>query len=405
MSDWIAIELESLFVERPKSKVQVASSKPTGLFPFFTSGENSYYLDEFMVEGENIFLATGGIANVKYFNGKASYSSDTFTITSNKKSVSKHLYYCILKDINIINTKYFLGSGLRHLQKGDFKKHKILIPTDLKEQSFIVDVLTTIDNVIEKKKQIITKYERIKTGLMQALFTYGIDEEGNIRNDESHEFKDSPLGRIPVEWEVQELQTLVEPDSPIVYGILMPGYGYPDGIPVIKVKDIIDEKVTTEGLLLTSPQIALAYERSKLAPGDLLFTIRGTVGRCAFVPESLNGANITQDTARIRIRGINSKFIRYYFKMPLSESYIKLHTIGLAVKGINLRDLRKLLVVVPSKQESDTIAFRMEAIEKVIESQFQDLYKLRAIKIGLMQELITGKVRVNALLNQTTEIV
>lgn len=290
------------------------------------------------------------------------------------------------------------GTTRDSLNISSIRKFSIYAPKDITEQTTIATILTTIDQAIEKTEQLIAKYERIKTGLMQDLLTRGIDEEGNIRSEETHEFKDSELGRIPVEWEVEELGKLVEPNSPIVYGILMPGYGYEKGVPVIKVKDIINDKIKEEGLLLTSPEIAAAYERSKLETGDLLFTIRGTVGRCAFVPKSLHGANITQDTARLRIKVINPKFVRLYFAMPHPKAYIELNTIGLAVKGINLRELRKLLIARPSKKESDRIVNKLNAVESVIENERNGLKKFLSQKTALMQDLLTGTVSVDSLI-------
>src|SRR5690606_31403784 len=76
------------------------------------------------------------------------------------------------------------------------------------EQSKIVEVLSKVDQAIEQTKSLIAKQQRIKTGLMHDLLTRGIDAQGNLRSEETHEFKDSPLGRIPVEWEPINLEKL-----------------------------------------------------------------------------------------------------------------------------------------------------------------------------------------------------
>ena len=73
------------------------------------------------------------------------------------------------------------------------------------EQSKIAEILSTVDQAIDQTEALIAKQQRIKTGLMQDLLTRGIDENGNLRSEETHEFKDSPLGRIPVEWEVKTI--------------------------------------------------------------------------------------------------------------------------------------------------------------------------------------------------------
>src|SRR5437870_5197303 len=99
--------------------------------------------------------------------------------------------------------------------------------------------------------------------------------------------------------------------------ILMPGRGFRGGVPVIKVKDIRDGKVDTSDLLLTDPKIDEAYFRSRVRPGDLLFTIRGTVGRTALVPPTLEAANITQDTARIALSDSDPRFVRRWLEMEV----------------------------------------------------------------------------------------
>ena len=80
--------------------------------------------------------------------------------------------------------------------------YKISTPTPPPdEQAKIAEVLSTVDRAIEETEALIAKQQRIKTGLMQDLLTRGIDEHGNLRSEQTHEFKDSPLGRIPVEWD------------------------------------------------------------------------------------------------------------------------------------------------------------------------------------------------------------
>lgn len=87
----------------------------------------------------------------------------------------------------------------------------------------------------------------------------------------------------------------------------------------------------------------------------MLFSIRGSVGRMAFVPTILDNANITQDTARISITKANSKFVRYFLDLPKVRDFVDLHTLGQAVKGINLRDVRRIPIAIPSPEEQERI--------------------------------------------------
>ena len=233
-------------------------------------------------------------------------------------------------------------------------------------------------------------------GLFHDLLTRGLDQNGQLRDPIAHpeQFQDSPLGRIPREWEAGELADLVCKDRPIVYGILMPGRGFRDGVPVIKVKDIRDGRIDKSGLLLTDPRIDEAYRRSRVRTGDLLFTIRGTVGRMAFVPPELNDANITQDTARVSLQDANPLFIARWLETRVPARFIDVHTIGVAVRGINLGEVRQVPVVMPSKEEQDRIATIISLAEQRLEIEVGVLESLRKVKSGLMADLLTGHVRV-----------
>lgn len=192
------------------------------------------------------------------------------------------------------------------------------------------------------------------------------------------------------------LGDLVSPNRPIVYGILMPGTGFDGGIPVVKVKDIKDGEVQTGDLLLTSPAIDAQFPRSKLRGGDILLTIRGTVGRVAEVPAILHDANITQDTARIGVTHGLSSYVRYFLESDAARQHFAVNTLGQAVQGINLRDVRTTIVPLPVESEQQIIADTLKGIVKVLNSNREFLTKLRAQKQGLMQDLLTGRVQVNA---------
>jgi len=110
------------------------------------------------------------------------------------------------------------------------------------------------------------------------------------------------------------LDSFVSKEAPICYGILKPGKHVEGGTPVIKVKDIIGGRIATkkEELLHTSKKIDEECRRSKLSTGDRLLTIRGTTGRVAVIPPELENANITQDTARIRVSSRDDPNYLYY---------------------------------------------------------------------------------------------
>ena len=161
------------------------------------------------------------------------------------------------------------------------------------------------------------------------------------------------------------LNDLIKTDRPITYGILKPGTGFPGGIPVVKVKDMQNGIIDESDLLLTSPEIDTQYQRSKLCKGDLLISIRGSVGRMAIVPESLEGANITQDTARLTIdESYNSVYVRGVLESAPLQIEMERNIRGVAVKGINIGFLRELQIPFCDRDVQDRLAGIYEQTDK-----------------------------------------
>ena len=144
---------------------------------------------------------------------------------------------------------------------------------------------------------------------------------------------------------------LVQDDRPITYGVIKPGQFVESGVYLVKVKDMCDGKIDVGGVAKITTEIDAMYSRSKLKEGDILLSIRGTIGRVVIVPKELEGANITQDTARISLKpGLNGYFIKCMLESPTIQDWIFQHVCGLAVKGINLADVRK--IPIPIADES-----------------------------------------------------
>ena len=161
------------------------------------------------------------------------------------------------------------------------------------------------------------------------------------------------------------LNDLIKTGRPITYGILKPGTGFQGGIPVVKVKDMQNGIIDESDLLLTSPEIDTQYQRSKLCKGDLLISIRGSVGRMAIVPESLEGANITQDTARLTIdESYNSVYVRGVLESAPLQIEMERNIRGVAVKGINIGFLRELQIPICDRGLQDRLARVYEQTDK-----------------------------------------
>jgi type I restriction enzyme, S subunit len=189
------------------------------------------------------------------------------------------------------------------------------------------------------------------------------------------------------------LDSLVLSDAPICYGILMPGSDTPGGIPVVKVRDYDHSGIDVDSLLRTAPEVEAPYKRSRLEPGDILMSIRGTTGIIVLVPPDLSGANITQDTARIRVQQTDRDFLYQVLQAPIVQRQIRLHTIGQAVKGINIASVRQLRVPWPNQATRELVAHTLGNFDSIVRQITLLIDAKKALKRGIVQELFTGKRR------------
>ena len=289
------------------------------------------------------------------------------------------------------------GSAINNLKGSDVSALKALVPTCRREQSKIAEVLSTVDRAIEQTEALIAKHQRIKTGLMQDLLTRGIDEHGNLRSEQTHEFKDSPLGRVPAGWAVDTLNQLTPADAPIGYGIVQPGAYDPSGVRVAGIYTINSD---FEKWHMSSSAIEAAYQRSRIRPGDVLLSIKGSTGRVGVVPPHIQG-NISREIARIRPAStLNPHFIRFQLLSNSYQRYLLNAEVGTTRAELSIKVLRELFAAVPPPAEQDEVALRLASAERNLNATHLSLEKLRRVKVGLMQDLLTGNRRVTALLEQ-----
>lgn len=206
---------------------------------------------------------------------------------------------------------------------------------------------------------------------------------------------DLPKMDPDAQWPLVDLANVVEDDSPICYGILKPGPDKEEGVPYVRVADYPEGRVNLAGVRRTTQEIAHQYRRSKLRTGDILVSIRGTTGRIARVPVELEGANITQDTARVSPSArFDRDFLVFFLRSRKAQEYIRAWTRGAAVKGINLRELRLLPVPAPSVSEQQTLSRRLTAAERKVKAEAQRRLALGQTFNSLLSGFMSGRVRV-----------
>ena len=180
-----------------------------GKYPVIGTAYNERLGNGFLYDGESVVLGRKGtIDRVHFISGRFWAIDTAYFLSKFNNALPKWLYYFLTTiDFRSLNEATGVPSLSRDLL------YTIKIPTPPKaEQTEIADILSTLDRAIEQTEALIAKQQRIKTGLMQDLLTRGIDENGNLRSEQTHQFQDSPLGRIPVNWRIHQLSDLAQVD-------------------------------------------------------------------------------------------------------------------------------------------------------------------------------------------------
>jgi type I restriction enzyme S subunit len=316
---------------------------------------------------------------------------------------SYYLFYRLLYNFknNLIEKYQQKTTGIINFILKEYFNEYIPLPP-LPEQRKIAQILETVDNAIEKTEKIIEKYKRIKQGLMQDLLTKGIDEKGNIRSEKTHKFKDSPIGRIPEEWEVVRLGEVVERiRNGFVYHFSLMSK---EGIPITRIETISEGYIDESKVGYLDFSYYELVKAFKLQLGDILFSHINSfehVGKTAIYngkpPFLIHGMNLLL----LRAKGNVCHPFFLIFLLKSEEIRKKIRNLsGQAVNqvSINISDLSKLSIPLPPLSEQKRIAEILSQIDQAIEKEEKYKQKLERLKKGLMEDLLTGKVRVNKLL-------
>lgn len=248
---------------------------------------------------------------------------------------------------------------------------KIPLPP-LPEQRRIAEILDKADALRAKRRAALAQLDT----LTQSIF---IDMFGD------------PIAN-PRRFPVRPMIELVDSTRPISYGILMPGPDQSEGVQYVRVVDMRDGGIELSGVRRTTEAISNAFRRSLLKTGDLLMSIRGHVGRFALVPPELNGANITQDTARLAITGADTVFVRECLRTQGFQRWMRRYTKGVAVRGINLGDVKLMPVITPDLSEQRRFARLARAVDELKDAARAALVKLDALCASLQHRAFHGEL-------------
>ncbi len=406
--------------------ISIKKGKPPLLIPYFGNGAEIYLSPEYLrsnsdgiaakassdsvrvSNGDTVLLWDGSNAG-EFFKAKNGLVASTMARIGHSTKFRPAFFFHLMKNSEQILKNQTNGTGIPHVDKEILEAIQVFCPSE-SEQNAIAQILDTLDTTIRQTEAIIAKLQQVKQGLLHDLLTRGIDANGQLRppvEQAPHLYKESPLGWIPREWEVTGLKEKAPPLRSILrtgpFGSSLKGEHWCDtGRPVVTIGSLGTGKFIEEELLYVSEEKAHALSDFQLITGDIVFSRVADVGRSVVIEEKQSGWIMSSNFMRI---SININQVNPYFLQQILtfDSRIKAQIRSNVNSGgrdvANSAVIMGLSFVWPTLNEQDEILRRANINDKRTSKEEENLAKLKSLKSALMDDLLTGRVRVTALLS------
>ena len=305
----------------------------------------------------------------------------------------------MLSDVRRQMVAYSAGSTVLHLDTKKVPSISIRIPTSVRAQQKIAEILDGIDTAIAKTEALIEKYQQIKAGLMHDLFTRGVLPNGQLRppREQAPEFyQETSIGWIPKDW---VFTTCAQVCEKIIDCKNRTPPEAPDGFPVIRTPNVRNGEFVDNELAYTDERsYAIWTMRGKPQVGDIVITREAPVGEVCMIPERHSNACLGQRMMLYRPNhdNIYPRYFLYALQSRQIQNRLDLISGGSTVGHVRVGDIRDLWMFMPeSRFEQEQIAASLDGIGKRLNAEMRNLGKLQHEKFGMMQDLLTGKVQVN----------
>lgn len=293
----------------------------------------------------------------------------------------------LLKTPRLISIYTILSSKTvqrrRMVKKDDFRKIRVPIPP-LSEQKEIAAILSVADDAIQKTNEVIGKVELLRRGLMQRLFTQGI---GHTM------FKQTELGEIPETWRIKKLGEVI---SLCQYGLSI-RLSDKGRYPILRMNNLENGHVIESNMKYVDLNKNL-FAQYKLEKGDILFNRTNSYDLVGKVGIFLQQREFTFASYLIRLRPksqfVHPQYLNLFLTLEKTKNKLRrLATRSVSQVNINAKSLSTIKVAIPGIDEQKEIVNVIEVVDQMIQHEKQKRSLLKNVKRGLIQVLLTGKVR------------
>lgn len=317
--------------------------------PKYYSDDDIKILTQYSLrEGDLVMSLTGNVGRVGLLQKSmlpAALNQRVACIRTKSDEISLNYLFHLLNSDIFERTAIRSARGIAQLNMSTewLKEHTIFLPPK-STQLAIVSELDNINELIRLKKEQLKDFDNLAQSIFYEMFGDPVENEKG--------------------WEIMKLKEIVSDDCSISYGIVQPGDGVENGVPVVRPVDMTKTFISRQGLKNTTREISDSYKRTILKGDEILMCVRGTTGLVAMASPELRGCNVTRGITPIECGPTCNKwFIYYQISNPSIQQHITEYTRGITLKQINMKDVRDIPLCLPPLPLQQLFAHRIEQIE------------------------------------------
>ena len=287
---------------------------------------------------------------------------------------SAYLTYFLRQDsVREAGTRRMTGSGgQRRVPRGFLEALEIPLPP-LEEQRRIAMILDQADALRRKRRETRKKLNSLRSAIFQHTF-------GEFTGHETR-------------WPIDILENVVRPGTIVTYGMVQAGEEFAGGVPYVRTGDIVGGEIIASQLKRADPAIAKKFDRSKVRAGDIVISIRATVGTTAMVPPLLDGANLTQGTAKIAPGPLTEPiYLLDFLRSDGPQNWISKQVKGATFREITLTRLREMPIQLPPIEIQQRYVRHVDEVIRSGSLQDEQLTTLDFLFASLQHRAFTGQL-------------
>lgn len=373
------------FVSIKTGKLDANAAVKGGEYKFFTCAVEDSEIDNYAFDGDYVIIAGNGDFNVKHYVGKFNAYQRTYAVTSTSLESldNTFLYFWQMHSLQRLRD-LSVGGVIKYLKLGMIRDAEIALPP-LNEQHRIAEILASVDASIQATQAVIEQAERVKRGLMEELLTGGLGSEAIER------------GEVPEGWQLLPLGEFAKIKNGFAFKskeFLSDDAADKDVSLVVRMSDFNGGYVDTSRCKRIQKTTADGLEKFRLLQGDILVAMSGaTVGKLGRVPATSSELYLNQRVGCMQPTQCIDEFLWQLVNTPFFQATVLAAATGNAQPNISSKELEKIQFALPPDDMQHRIVSALTAFDDFIAKHKAIVEQQARTKRGLMDDLLTGKVR------------